>query len=297
MHLPDWIKAETRLNKKALFSCSTNGVHSTKSILRQHRLSSVCEEARCPNKDFCFAKPTATFMILGAVCTRKCAFCAVGSNPLSTLILADVDPDEPDQIADAASEMGLKYVVITSVTRDDLPDGGADHFAAVIRTLRNLMPEIKIEVLTPDFKGNTDALRSVLEARPNVFNHNMETVERLYQAIRPQADYRRSLDVLRKVKQINPDIRTKSGLMLGLGETINEVTDLLSDLRGTGCDTLTIGQYLRPTKKNHPVVEYIIPRVFDDIKEKAMELGFCSVSSGPLVRSSMNAEGMYNPGG
>ena len=236
-------------------------------------------------------------MILGTVCTRKCAFCAVGSDPSSTLIAADVDADEPGKIADAAREMGLKYVVITSVTRDDLSDGGADHFASVIRTLRNLLSDIRIEVLTPDFKGNTDALRSVLEAGPDVFNHNMETVQRLYQAIRPQADYRRSLNVLRKAKEITPHITTKSGLMLGLGETIREVIELLGNLRGVGCDALTIGQYLRPTKKNRPVVEYIIPGVFDDLKEKALELGFCSVSSGPLVRSSMNAEGMYNRGG
>ncbi len=297
MRLPDWIKAETRLNKKPLSSRSAAGIHTTKSLLRHHRLLSVCEEARCPNKDLCFAKPTATFMILGDVCTRKCAFCAVASNPLSALIPADVNPYEPDHIADAAREMGLKYVVITSVTRDDLPDGGADQFATVIVTLRNLLPAIKIEVLTPDFKGNADALRSVIEAGPDVFNHNMETVERLYQAIRPQADYGRSLNVLRNAKEINADVRTKSGLMLGLGETISEVIDLLGDLRGAGCEALTIGQYLRPTKKNQPVVEYIIPHVFDDLKVKAMELGFCSVSSGPLVRSSMNAEEMYNRGG
>jgi lipoic acid synthetase len=297
MRLPDWIKAETRLHKKPLFPRSTTGVHSTKSLLRHHRLSSVCEEARCPNRELCFAKPTATFMILGTVCTRSCTFCAVGSGLSAALVPADVDPDEPDQIADAAREMGLKYVVITSVTRDDLPDGGAGHFAAVIRTLRNLLSDIKIEVLTPDFKGNADALKSVIEAGPDVFNHNMETVKRLYQAIRPQADYGRSLDVLRKAKEINRDIRTKSGLMLGLGETISEAIDLLGDLRGVGCDALTIGQYLRPTKKNQAVVEYIIPGVFDDLKEKAMGLGFCSVSSGPLVRSSMNAEEMYNRGG
>jgi lipoic acid synthetase len=297
MRLPDWIRAETRLNKKPSLSRSATGVHSTKSLLRHHRLSSVCEEARCPNRELCFTKPTATFMILGTVCTRKCAFCAVASDTSSTLVPAAVDPDEPNQIADAAREMGLKYVVITSVTRDDLPDGGADHFVSVIRTLRNQLPQVKIEVLTPDFKGNADALKSVIEAGPDVFNHNMETVQRLYPAIRPQADYGRSLHVLRKAKEINPCITAKSGLMLGLGETISEVIELLGDLRGVGCDALTIGQYLRPTKKNRPVVEYIIPGVFDDLKEKAMELGFCSVSSGPLVRSSMNAEEMYQRGG
>ena len=297
MRLPDWIKAETRLNKKMPFAGSATGVHATKSLLRHHRLSSVCEEARCPNKDLCFAKPTATFMILGTVCTRRCAFCSVASNPLSMIIPAEIDPDEPDQIAEAAREMGLKYVVITSVTRDDLPDGGAHHFAAVIRTLRKLLPEIRIEVLTPDFEGKADALRSVIDAGPDVFNHNMETVKRLYQAVRPQADYGRSLEVLRKAKEINADLRTKSGLMLGLGETISEVTELLGDLRDAGCDALTIGQYLRPTKKNQPVVKYVVPRVFDDLKEKAMELGFCAVLSGPLVRSSMNAEEMYNQGG
>ncbi len=260
-----------------------------KSLLRQHRLVSVCEEARCPNKEYCFAKPTATFMILGDVCTRNCAFCAVAcGTPLA------VNAAEPHLIAEAACELGLKYVVITSVTRDDLPDGGAAHFANVIGALRDRLPDVGIEVLTPDFKGDADAIKSVIRARPDVFNHNMETVKRLYGAIRPQADYERSLEVFRKAKEIAPDIRTKSGLMLGLGEAIKEVMELLRDLRSVGCDLLTIGQYLRPAKKNLPVVEYITPQVFEGLKDKALQIGFSFVASGPLVRSSMNAEEMYN---
>ena len=288
MRLPDWIKAETKYNSVTAKHLYSAGPHSTKSLLRNHRLLSVCEEAKCPNRSFCFAKPTATFMILGDVCTRDCVFCAVASG-----IPSGVNQAEPDDIADAAHEMGLKYVVITSVTRDDLPDGGASHFAHVIKALRQRLQEVRVEVLTPDFEGDDEALQTVIEARPDVFNHNLETVERLYPVIRPQADYGRSLRVLRNAKDIDPKIRTKSGLMLGLGETMDEVIELLGDLRGVGCDALTIGQYLRPTKKNWAVVEYINPRVFDDLKAKALELGFSSVASGPLVRSSMNAAELY----
>ncbi len=289
MRLPDWIKAETRLNGKLPGRHKAVSMHSTKSLLRTHRLLSVCEEARCPNREFCFAKPTATFMILGDVCTRNCAFCAVASGKPSR-----VNESEPGQIADAAVEMGLKYVVITSVTRDDLPDGGAAHFADVIGALRHRIPWVGIEVLTPDFKGDAAALKSVIGARPDVFNHNMETVKRLYQTVRPQADYMRSLEVLLKAKELDPEIRTKSGFMLGLGEKADEVDELIRDLRASGCDSLTVGQYLRPAKKNLPVVEYITPGAFEDLKEKALELGFSSVASGPLVRSSMNAEEMFH---
>jgi lipoyl synthase len=288
MRLPDWIKTETKLHRKLHGQRYAGGIHSTKSLLRNYQLLSVCEEARCPNKEFCFAKPTAAFMILGDICTRDCAFCAIASGTPSA-----VNAVEPGQIADAALKMGLKYVVITSVTRDDLPDGGAAHFAGVIRLLRDHLPEIGIEVLTPDFKGDADALKTVIVAGPDVFNHNMETVKRLYPVIRPQAEYARSLEVLRKAKGIDPGIRTKSGFMLGFGETADEVVELLGDLRAAGCDLLTIGQYLRPAKKNLPVVEYITPRLFDDLKAKALELGFSFVASGPLVRSSMNAEEMY----
>jgi lipoic acid synthetase len=262
-----------------------------KRLLRKHGLSSVCEEARCPNQEYCFAKPTATFMILGSVCTRNCAFCAVTSGTP-----VDVDAMVSEQIVDAVREMCLRYVVITSVTRDDLHDGGASHFADVIRALKMGLPKVGVEVLTPDFKGDREALKIVVDAGPDLFNHNMETVRRLYQTIRPQADYGRSLEVLRAAKEINPGIRTKSGFMLGLGETSGEVEDLLGDLISVGCDALTIGQYLRPSKKNHPVVEYIIPRAFDELKDKAVQLGFTSVASGPLVRSSMNAEETYRGG-
>jgi lipoic acid synthetase len=268
-----------------------NGIHAMKRLLRKHGLSSVCEEARCPNQEYCFAKPTATFMILGSVCTRNCAFCAVTSGTP-----VDVDATVTEQIVDAVREMCLRYVVITSVTRDDLHDGGASHFADVIRALKIGLPKVGVEVLTPDFKGDREALKIVIDAGPDLFNHNMETVRRLYQTIRPQADYERSLEVLRAAKEINPGIRTKSGFMLGLGETSGEVEGLLGDLISVGCDALTIGQYLRPSKKNHPVVEYIIPRAFDELKDKAVQLGFTSVASGPLVRSSMNAEETYRGG-
>jgi lipoic acid synthetase len=207
--------------------------------------------------------------------------------------MAAVDKAEPARVAEAARQLALKYIVVTSVTRDDLPDGGASQFAATIKAIKRVLPAAKVEVLTPDFQGDTDALKIVLEAEPDVFNHNVETVKRLYRKVRPQADYERSLGVLKSAKAMAPHIRTKSGLMLGLGETLDEVIGLLRDLRTAGCDFLTAGQYLRPTKKNLPVVEYIRPEVFDDLKKSALELGFEFVASGPLVRSSMNAEEMY----
>jgi lipoic acid synthetase len=206
---------------------------------------------------------------------------------------AAVDGNEPENVAEAAAEMGLKYIVITSVTRDDLHDAGAGQFAKTIRAVRNRMSKVKIEVLTPDFQGDIQSLKTVLEAGPDVFNHNIETVERLYPIVRPAADYERSLFVLRQSKEIAPDISTKSGLMLGLGETNDEVMAVLRDLRKVACDFVTIGQYLRPTKKNLPVVEYILPVVFEDLRIKALDMGFKYAASGPLVRSSMNAEEMY----
>lgn len=273
--LPDWIKVKL------------NGLHETKQVLRSHALATVCEEARCPNIGSCFSKPTATFMILGFHCTRNCGFCNVESSlPLP------VDPNEPERVAMAAKEMGLRYVVITSVTRDDLPDGGASHFAETIRAVRRHLPNVGIEVLTPDFKGDVNALRVVLEARPDVFNHNIETVPRLYSEVRPQADYKRSLTVLKIAKELSK-VKTKSGLMVGLGEEFDEVVAVMKDLRESGCDYLTIGQYLRPSKKNLPVKEYIRPEVFDRYREEALKLGFKGVASGPLVRSSMNAEEMF----
>ena len=276
MRLPEWIKVKT------------SGLHETKTLLRTRGLSTVCEEARCPNKGHCFSKPTAAFLILGDSCSRNCGFCSVNSGTACA-----PDPDEPLRVAEAAEELSLKYVVITSVTRDDLPDGGASQFAATIRALRNRLPDVKIEVLTPDFQGSIDALGIVLDANPDVFNHNIETVSRLYSAVRPQADYRRSLNVLKTAKTLAPHIKTKSGLMLGFGETIYEALEALRDLRAAQCNLLTVGQYLRPTKKNLPVVEYIRPEVFESLKQSALDMGFEFAACGPLVRSSMNAEEMY----
>ncbi|MCL0062080.1 lipoyl synthase [Thermodesulfovibrionales bacterium] len=279
MRLPDWLRSKA------------SNLYSTKSLLRSHRLSTVCEEARCPNKGFCFSKPTATFMILGDRCTRNCGFCSVESGgPFG------VDTNEPERVAEAAEELGLRYIVVTSVARDDMPDGGAFQFANTIVSVKSRLPKAKVEALVPDFGGDIDALRVVLEAGPDVFNHNVETVKRLYCEVRPQADYGRSLNVLRNAKGICPSMKTKSGLMLGLGETIEEVVELFNNLRDVGCNSLTVGQYLRPSKKNLPVVEYIKPDVFDELKGIAYKLGFESVASGPLVRSSMNAEEMDTGG-
>ncbi len=277
MRLPDWIRTQNRADS-----------HETKHLLRRHKLSTVCEEARCPNRGECFAKPTATFMILGPGCTRNCGFCSIEAFSPS-----EVDKDEPENVAEAASEMKLKYIVITSVTRDDLPDGGAGQFARTIGAVRKRMPLAKIEVLTPDFLGDIISLRTVLDAGPDVFNHNIETVPRLYPVVRPSAKYERSLSVLRQAKELSTDIFTKSGFMLGLGETYDEVIKILADLRKVDCDFVTIGQYLRPTKKNLPVVKYILPAVFEDLRLKALDMGFKYAASGPLVRSSMNAEEMY----
>lgn len=280
MRLPEWIKVK-----------SFTGLHNTKSILRNYGLSTVCEEAKCPNRGECFSKPTATFMILGSACTRNCGFCAVEHSKPGPL-----DNDEPGKVAMAAKEMGLKYVVITSVTRDDIKDGGASHFAKTVSAVRKHLPAAKVEVLTPDFRGNKDSLKTVLDSRPDVYNHNVETVPRLYPYVRHQADYRRSLDVLLNAKNIAPDITIKSGFMVGLGETFNEIIHVLKDLRDAGCDTVTIGQYLRPSKKNLPVREYVRPEMFDVYKEIALDLGFKYAASSPLARSSMNAEEMYNGG-
>lgn len=276
--LPPWLRRRHSLSE----------LRRMKEVLRSHGLSTVCEEARCPNKAECFSKPTATFMILGDRCTRNCGFCSVESMPP-----APPDADEPRRVALAARTMGLRYVVVTSVTRDDLPDGGARHFARTIREIRHCLPGAKVEVLTPDFKGSEDALSCVLEAGPGVFNHNLETVPRLYSTVRPQADYNRSVGLLRKAKEISPGMRTKSGLMLGLGESAGEVLEVLRDLRDAGCDSLTLGQYLRPGKANLPVAEYVEPEVFDSLREEALAMGFGFVAAGPLVRSSMNAEELY----
>lgn len=277
MRLPDWIKTKEVI-----------GSHNTKKILRSSGVSTVCEEARCPNKGECFSRPTATFLILGDTCSRNCSFCSVRSSHPSSPA-----PSEPERVAIASEEMGLRYVVITSVTRDDLPDGGASQFAKTIQAVRNRLPDARVEVLTPDFLGSIDSIRVVIDAEPDVFNHNIETVPRLYRTVRPQAGYQRSISVLKAAKALAPTKPVKSSLMVGLGETFDEVISVIRDLREAGCDMLTIGQYLRPRRENIPVVEYIKPGVFEQYRLTALELGFRFVASGPLVRSSMGADDMY----
>lgn len=273
--LPPWAK-------KRLGPASS--LHEMKSILRKRNLHTVCESARCPNIGECFSKPTATFMILGDVCTRACGFCSIDKAAKPLL----VDPDEPQNIAVTALELGLKHVVITSVTRDDLPEGGAAQFALTIKAIKDNISGILVEVLTPDFRGDFKALSTVLEARPDIFNHNLETVPSLYPLVRPQADYSTSLDVLRKAKEAG--VMTKSGIMVGLGETAGEVKAVLRDLFEAGCDAVTIGQYLRPTRANLEVVEYVTPEVFKEYEEYGLGIGLKYVYSGPFVRSSYNAE-------
>lgn len=277
LRLPEWIKTK-----------GYPGIHDAKHLLRSYRVYTVCEEARCPNIGECFSRGSVTFMILGSKCTRNCGFCSVESSRPEP-----PDPKEPERVALAAKEIGLKYVVITSVTRDDLPDGGAGHFAQTVYAVRSHIKEARVEVLTPDFKGDVSAIITVMESRPDVFGHNVETVPRLYSIVRPKADYIRSLGILKYAKKILPDTNTKSGIMLGLGETLKEVVDVLKELSDAGCDFVTIGQYLRPSKKNLPVVEYIKPDMFEKLRLIAVDMGFKYVASSPLVRSSMNAEEMY----
>jgi lipoic acid synthetase len=261
----------------------------TQDLLRELRLETVCENARCPNRPECYSRRTATFMILGNVCTRPCGFCSVHKGTPEEL-----EGDEPQRVAEAAHRLGLRHVVITSVTRDDLPDGGADHFARCVVAVRE-RTGAAVEVLTPDFLGDTRAIDRVLDARPEVYNHNMETVPRLYKKARGRADYRRSLDLLAHVKRRAPETVTKSGLMLGLGETTDELLDVLSDLRAVDCDTLTLGQYLAPTLKHIPVARFVPPDEFDRLAELARKLGFQKVVAGPFVRSSYHADEMVNP--
>ena len=261
-------------------------VSRIKSILRQHKLASVCEEAQCPNLGECFRGGTATFMIMGEICTRRCPFCDVAHgrpNPL--------DADEPKNLARAIAEMQLKYVVITSVDRDDLRDGGAQHFADCIRATRELSPGIRVEVLVPDFRGRMDVALDILERQaPDVFNHNLETVPSLYARVRPGSDYAWSLLLLKKYKERRPDVLTKSGLMLGLGETREELLAVLSDMRAHDIDMLTLGQYLQPSRDHLPVSRFVTPEEFAEFGRVAQDLGFKSVASGPLVRSSYHAD-------
>lgn len=274
--LPSWIKRRFPPQEEW---------EKVQNLLRTLSLHTVCESARCPNLGECFRRGTATFLILGNVCTRNCRFCAVGKG-----IPQPPDPEEPWRVAEAALALNLKHVVVTSVTRDDLPDGGAGHFAATIVAIRRVLPQATVEVLVPDFRGSEEALDTVLSARPDVLNHNVETVPRLYPSVRPQADYERSLELLWRAKTKVPHLLTKSGLMVGLGETQKEVEDVLQDLRSVFCDIVTIGQYLRPSMHHLPVAAYIPPEVFAYYREYALRLGFSGVASGPFVRSSYRAE-------
>jgi lipoic acid synthetase len=276
---PSWLR------KRFVFNSSVKEVND---LLQGLTLHTVCQEAQCPNQLECFGNHTATFMILGDRCTRNCTFCAVPHGPQEP-----PNSDEPRRVAEAVSHLGLKHVVLTSVTRDDLPDGGAAHFAATIRAIREIGDEITVEVLVPDFQGSAQALATLLAAEPAVLNHNVETVPRLYPAVRPQADYERSLQLLAEVKRFSPETVSKSGFMVGLGEKREEVKSLMRDLRKIGCDLVTIGQYLRPSKDHHPVVEYVPPNIFQAYKVAAQSLGFLGVASGPYVRSSYQAESLY----
>lgn len=259
-------------------------------MVRAARLHTVCESARCPNLGECWSRRTATFMILGDVCTRNCGFCAVKvGRPLAP------DPEEPNNVARTAASMGLRHVVVTSVTRDDLPDQGSGHFVQTIRAIRRELPEATVEVLTPDFQGRRDLLEKVVQEKPEIFNHNLETVRRLTRSVRPQGRYERSLEVLRMAKEICPDVTTKSGIMVGLGETFEEILEAMTDLRRSGVDALTVGQYLRPTMRHLPVVEYVPPETFDRLGHIAREMGFRYVASSPFTRSSYHAEEMVEP--
>jgi len=279
---PAWIRAKPPTGA---------GVGRIKAILRERQLSSVCEEALCPNLGECFSHGTATFMIMGDICTRRCPFCDVAHGRPRPL-----DPEEPTNLAEAVREMALRYVVVTSVDRDDLRDGGAAHFAACIREIRRLTPDTRVEILVPDFRGRLEtALEALQDSLPDVFNHNLETVPRLYRECRPGADYQSSLGLLRRFKSLHPEVPTKSGIMLGLGETDDEVIALLKDLREHGCDMLTLGQYLQPSRDHLPVQRFVPPEVFTALGEAAEAMGFSSVASGPMVRSSYHADLQANP--
>ena len=273
---PDWIRVKAPTSK-AYFD--------TRSIVRQHNLATVCEEAACPNIGECWSKGHATMMIMGEICTRACAFCNVATGKPGAL-----DPLEPTNVAQAVRKLGLKHVVVTSVDRDDLPDGGAGHFAEVIRALREAAPLTTIEVLTPDFLRKDGAIETVVAARPDVFNHNLETVPRLYTEVRPGARYFQSLRLLDKVKTMDPTIFTKSGLMVGLGESLEEVQQVMDDLRTAEVDFLTIGQYLQPTPKHHAVDRFVTPQEFESLTKHAYAKGFLMVSATPLTRSSYHAD-------
>ena len=274
---PSWIRAKSPFHPN---------VKKLKEVLREQKLFTVCEEAACPNLGECFGKGTATFMIMGEICTRRCPFCDVGHgrpNPL--------DEQEPQHLAETINAMGLSYVVITSVDRDDLRDGGASHFVECIDKTRQLNPDTEVEILVPDFRGRMDVALAIMhDSPPDVFNHNLETVPRLYKQCRPGSDYQWSLDLLKQFKQSHPDVKTKSGLMLGLGEKIDEVIEVMKDMRAHNVEMLTLGQYLQPSKHHLPVERYVTPEEFDELYEIGMCLGFKHVASGPMVRSSYHAD-------
>jgi lipoic acid synthetase len=272
---PDWIKVKA--------PGSSNYIR-LKRILRERNLHTVCEEARCPNIGECWGYRTATFLILGDICTRGCRFCAISKGKP-----AQLNPDEPYNVARVVQELKLSHIVVTSVDRDDLPDGGSGHFAQTVFWLKVMNPRIRVEVLVPDFKGNLNALGTVVRSGVDILNHNIETVPRLYKKVRPGAIYHRSLDLLKAAKEIRDEVLTKSGLMLGVGETLDEVMMTLRDLREMGCDIVTLGQYLQPSRAQLPVERYVHPSEFETLKRAASELGFRHVESGPLVRSSYHA--------
>ncbi len=272
--LPEWLRR----------TLPSHSAETTHRILAEQKLNTVCESALCPNRSECYSRNTATFMILGEVCTRSCSFCAIAAGKPQ-----QVEEDEPQRVALAARELGLKYVVITSVARDEMKDEGAGHFARTVEAVYKEIPGVQVEVLTPDFHARRELIAQVVAAGPTVYNHNMETVERLQKKIRPQAGYARTLEVLKIVKSINPEMTTKSGLMLGLGETLDEVRQAAKDLRSAGCDILTLGQYLPPSKDHMEVAEYIAPEVFQSLQVELKSLGFREVFSAPYVRSSYHA--------
>lgn len=273
--LPSWLRRPI---------AHTGAFAEVDGVLAELGLHTVCQSAKCPNRGECFSEGTATFLIMGGVCTRNCRFCAVDSAAPEPL-----DPDEPRRVAEAAVRLGLSHVVVTTVTRDDLSDGGAAHFAATIEAVRAALPDAAIEVLTSDFGGDEAAIDTVAAARPDVFNHNLETVPRLYAEVRPEAVYERSLAVLRHVREVQPDLPTKSGLMLGLGERPDEAVEVMRDLRDGGVELLTLGQYLRPSAAHLPVAEFVPPEIFAELARTAYSLGFSGVASAPFVRSSYHA--------
>jgi lipoic acid synthetase len=260
-----------------------------RGLLQRHGLNTVCQGALCPNQGECFGQGTATFLILGKTCTRNCTFCAIPTEERPPA----PDLDEPRRIAQAAAELGLKHVVITSVTRDDLEDGGATQFARTVEALREMNRQIIVEVLIPDFQGSVEALKTVMDSGPNILNHNLETVPRLYPKVRPQAVYSRSIELLRRAKGLAPKRMTKSGLMLGLGEEKEEILGVMADLREVSCDLLTLGQYLQPSGKHHPVIRYVPPEEFEELRVEGEKMGFKAVFSAPLVRSSFHAAEIF----